>query len=223
MGHASRTDRGGGTEPRELLAERGVASEAPALPSCGETGEPTGAQGPGLAEDVAAVRRRLDRERRADRRGRPQLRRHRHRGGSRGRRRRAPSAARVQLPARGRAEPLLVRRRGARPVPRHRSRGRHLHRPAGRPGRDVPAGLRSGDPATGHGQDGPAEPGGPRAAGAVSGLAARALDVPRLRRRTGAPRPSGSASSPAGQAASWSSTPATTRSSPSPPRSATWC
>ena len=43
----------------ELLAERGVASEAPALPSCGETGEPTGAQGPGLAEDVASVRRVL--------------------------------------------------------------------------------------------------------------------------------------------------------------------
>jgi pimeloyl-ACP methyl ester carboxylesterase len=40
----------------EPLAERGVASEAPALPSCGETGEPTGAQGPGLVEDVAAVR-----------------------------------------------------------------------------------------------------------------------------------------------------------------------
>jgi pimeloyl-ACP methyl ester carboxylesterase len=39
-----------------LLAERGVASAAPALPSCGETGAPTGAQGPGLAEDVAAVR-----------------------------------------------------------------------------------------------------------------------------------------------------------------------
>ncbi|WP_028064011.1 alpha/beta hydrolase [Solirubrobacter soli] len=36
----------------ELLAERGVASEAPALPSCGETGEPLG----GLSEDVAAVR-----------------------------------------------------------------------------------------------------------------------------------------------------------------------
>ena len=31
----------------ELLAERGVASEAPALPSCGETGEPAGAGGPG--------------------------------------------------------------------------------------------------------------------------------------------------------------------------------
>ncbi len=43
----------------ELLAERGVASEAPALPSCGETGEPTDAQGPGLAEDVAAVRASL--------------------------------------------------------------------------------------------------------------------------------------------------------------------
>ncbi len=40
----------------ELLAERDVASEAPALPSCGETGEATGAQGPGLVEDVAAVR-----------------------------------------------------------------------------------------------------------------------------------------------------------------------
>ena len=31
----------------ELLAERGVASEAPALASCGETGEPAGAGGPG--------------------------------------------------------------------------------------------------------------------------------------------------------------------------------
>jgi len=42
-----------------LLAERGVASEAPVLPSCGETGEPTGAQGPALAEDVASVRQVL--------------------------------------------------------------------------------------------------------------------------------------------------------------------
>jgi pimeloyl-ACP methyl ester carboxylesterase len=40
----------------ELLAEQGLVSEAPALPSCGETGEPTDARGPGLAEDVAAVR-----------------------------------------------------------------------------------------------------------------------------------------------------------------------
>ena len=36
----------------DLLAERGVASEAPLLPSCGETG----ASGLGLAEDVASVR-----------------------------------------------------------------------------------------------------------------------------------------------------------------------
>ena len=38
---------------------RGVSSEAPALPSCGETGEQTDAGGPGLAEDVEAVRRVL--------------------------------------------------------------------------------------------------------------------------------------------------------------------
>jgi pimeloyl-ACP methyl ester carboxylesterase len=43
----------------ELLAEQGVRSEAPALPSCGETGEPVGVGGPGLTEDVAAVRRIL--------------------------------------------------------------------------------------------------------------------------------------------------------------------
>ncbi len=43
----------------ELLAEGGIASETPALPSCGETGEATGTEGPGLAEDVAAVRRSL--------------------------------------------------------------------------------------------------------------------------------------------------------------------
>ena len=42
-----------------LLAERGVASEAPVLPSCGETDQPTGAQGPGLAEDAASVRQVL--------------------------------------------------------------------------------------------------------------------------------------------------------------------
>src|SRR4051794_35396401 len=42
-----------------LLQEQGVASVSPALPSCGEAGVPTGAGGPGLAEDVAAVRRVL--------------------------------------------------------------------------------------------------------------------------------------------------------------------
>jgi pimeloyl-ACP methyl ester carboxylesterase len=40
----------------ELLAERDVASEAPALPSCGEAGGSPDARGPGLVEDVAAVR-----------------------------------------------------------------------------------------------------------------------------------------------------------------------
>jgi pimeloyl-ACP methyl ester carboxylesterase len=40
----------------ELLARRGVTSAAPALPSCGETGKAPDARGPGLAEDVAAVR-----------------------------------------------------------------------------------------------------------------------------------------------------------------------
>lgn len=43
----------------ELLAEQGLASEAPALPSCGEMGEPPDGGGPGLAEDVAAVRQVL--------------------------------------------------------------------------------------------------------------------------------------------------------------------
>ncbi len=43
----------------ELLAERGIASEAPALPSCGEMGESPSAGGPGLAADVAAVRQVL--------------------------------------------------------------------------------------------------------------------------------------------------------------------
>ncbi|MEV0639878.1 hypothetical protein AB0I77_34050 [Streptomyces sp. NPDC050619] len=43
----------------ELLQERGVLSMAPALPSCGEAGLPGGVGGPGLSEDVAAVRQVL--------------------------------------------------------------------------------------------------------------------------------------------------------------------
>jgi pimeloyl-ACP methyl ester carboxylesterase len=42
-----------------LLQERGVQSVSPELPSCGEAGDPAGAHGPGLPEDVAAVRRVL--------------------------------------------------------------------------------------------------------------------------------------------------------------------
>src|SRR5829696_4383017 len=124
-----------------LLAERGLASEAPALPSCGETGASPDAHGPGLAEDVAAVRHVLTAS------DEPAVVvAHSYGGivtaeaatGVEG----VPCAARVQLPARSRAEPLLVRRRGARPVPWYRSRGRHVHRPPGRPGRNVLAGLR---------------------------------------------------------------------------------
>jgi pimeloyl-ACP methyl ester carboxylesterase len=43
----------------ELLQERGVQSVAPALPSCGETGRLPDGGGPGLPEDVAAVRQVL--------------------------------------------------------------------------------------------------------------------------------------------------------------------
>lgn len=39
-----------------LLAQHGIASETPALPSCGETGAAPDAHGPGLADDVASVR-----------------------------------------------------------------------------------------------------------------------------------------------------------------------
>ncbi|WP_029432531.1 alpha/beta fold hydrolase [Blastococcus sp. URHD0036] len=42
-----------------LLERRGVASVAPALPSCGEAGSSPGAAGPGLRDDVAAVRQVL--------------------------------------------------------------------------------------------------------------------------------------------------------------------
>jgi pimeloyl-ACP methyl ester carboxylesterase len=38
------------------LLERGVLSVTPALPSCGEAGVPAGTGGPGLIEDVAALR-----------------------------------------------------------------------------------------------------------------------------------------------------------------------
>ncbi|QTE31000.1 alpha/beta hydrolase [Pengzhenrongella sicca] len=43
----------------DVLQERGVSSVAPTLPSCGEAGAPAGAAGPGLPEDVAAVRQVL--------------------------------------------------------------------------------------------------------------------------------------------------------------------
>jgi len=117
-----------------LLAEQGIASAAPALPSCGETGEPANAGGPGLAEDVAAVREVLTSS------DEPTVVVAHSYGGIVT----AEAAAGVEavrhlllvssyLPE-GRAEPLLVRWGGAGPVPRHRSRGWHLHRPTRHPG-----------------------------------------------------------------------------------------
>jgi pimeloyl-ACP methyl ester carboxylesterase len=44
------------------LQERGINSVSPALPSCGEGGQPAGSQGPGLAEDVAMVRAAVSEE-----------------------------------------------------------------------------------------------------------------------------------------------------------------
>ena len=41
------------------LQERGISSAAPGLPSCGEGDRPAGLRGPGLPEDVAAVRAAL--------------------------------------------------------------------------------------------------------------------------------------------------------------------
>jgi pimeloyl-ACP methyl ester carboxylesterase len=43
----------------QLLRECGVPSVTPLLPSCGECGQPGGVRGPGLPEDVVAVRRVL--------------------------------------------------------------------------------------------------------------------------------------------------------------------
>jgi pimeloyl-ACP methyl ester carboxylesterase len=43
----------------DLLLERGVPSVAPKLPSCGEANTPGGTDGPGLPEDVHAVRQVL--------------------------------------------------------------------------------------------------------------------------------------------------------------------
>jgi pimeloyl-ACP methyl ester carboxylesterase len=43
----------------ELLQAEGMPSATAVLPSCGEAEDPAGASGPGLPEDVAAVRRLL--------------------------------------------------------------------------------------------------------------------------------------------------------------------
>jgi pimeloyl-ACP methyl ester carboxylesterase len=43
----------------DVLQARGVASDAPELPSCGEAGRPAGVEGPGLHDDIDAVRQVL--------------------------------------------------------------------------------------------------------------------------------------------------------------------
>jgi pimeloyl-ACP methyl ester carboxylesterase len=43
----------------EVLAQQGMSSSAPLLPSCGETGLTPGSDGPGLADDVVSVRAEL--------------------------------------------------------------------------------------------------------------------------------------------------------------------
>ena len=96
----------------ELLAERGVASEAPFLPSCGETG----ARGAGLAEDVASVRDVLTAG------DEPAVVVAHSYGGivtaeaAAGVDAVRPPAADLELPARGRAEPL-PRSAGEEPAP----------------------------------------------------------------------------------------------------------
>ena len=113
----------------ELLQERDVRSATPLLPSCGEAGDPAGTGGPGLSEDVAAVRQVL---RSSDE---PTVVVAHSYGGIVA----AEAAADVgsvrqlllissYLPG-GRAEPVVVRRRGAGSVPRHRRRLRHVRRP----------------------------------------------------------------------------------------------
>ena len=169
----------------ELLAERGVASEAPALPSCGETDEPTSAQGPGLVEDVAAVRGSLTAS------DEPTVVVAHSYGGIVA----AEAAAGIDavrhlllvssyLPEVGQS---LSSFGGEEPAPflDIDPEGGTFTVRTDALAETFLQDCDSGDPATGHGQDGPSEPGGPRATRAVSGLAARGLDIPRLRRGPG--------------------------------------
>src|SRR3954463_13694088 len=68
MGHASRTDRGGGTEPLSCWPRGASPARRPSCPAVarrgsrrggGGAGGPAGAQGPGLAADVASARQVL--------------------------------------------------------------------------------------------------------------------------------------------------------------------
>ena len=205
----------------ELLAERGVTSEAPALPSCGETNQAPDASGPGLADDVAAVRHVLTAS------DEPTVVVAHSYGGIVT----AEAAAGVDavrhlllvssyLPEVGES---LSSFGGEGPAP-----FLEIDPDGGtftvRQDALAETFLQDCDPEIQREaaeQDRPPEPVGPRAAGAVGGVAARALDLPRLRRGPRHARRPAARVRRSGPATASSSTPAITPSSPSPPRSAT--
>ncbi len=133
----------------ELLAERGVRAwprRCPAAARPAARGRRRAGAGRGRRRGAAGAAGR----RRADRRGGAQLRRDRHRRGGGGDRVGPPPGAGLQLPARGRAEPVGLRRR-RRPgaVPRRRPRRRDFRGPPGAARGHVPAGLRRRGPGAG--------------------------------------------------------------------------
>ena len=204
----------------ELLAERGVASEASALPSCGETGEPTGAQGPGLAEDVASVRQVLTAS------DEPTVVVAHSYGGIVT----AEAAAGVgavrhlllvssYLPEVGQS---LSSFGGEEPAPFlaiDPEGGTFTVRPGPWPRRSCRIAIRRSSDRPWTRRPGRAwRSSGSRCSQRPGSTCPRRTSSAR---RTRAPRPTCNASSPVEQPASWNSTPATTHSSPSPPPSAT--
>ena len=171
----------------ELLQERGVPSVAPALPSCGETRRARGAGGPGLAEDVAAVRQVL-----LDGDEPTVVVAHSYGGIVT-----AEAAAGVgsvrhlvlvssYLPEVGQS---LSEFGDGSPAPflDVDPDDRHVRGPPRAARGHVPAGLRPRGPGAGGGPPRPAERAGDRAAGRGGRMAAGALDVPGLRPGPGHP------------------------------------
>src|SRR4051794_39065508 len=206
----------------ELLAERGVASEAPVLPSCGETGQPAGAHGPGLAEDVASVRQVLTAS------DEPAVVVAHSYGGIVT----AEAAAGVDavrhlllvssyLPEVGQS---LSSFGGEEPAPFLDIDPEGGTSPSAR----TPWPKRSCRTAVRRSSDRPRTRRPIRAWRSSSSRCGQPSGSAWLRLtssapRTGAPPPNDNASSLVAQAASWSSTPVTTRSCPSRPPSSTWC
>ena len=171
----------------ELLQERGVPSVAPALPSCGEAGLPGGAGGPGLPEDVAAVRQVLQDG------DEPTIVVAHSYGGIVT----AEAAAGIgsvrhlllvssYLPEVGQSLSDFGDGTPAPFLDVDPDAGTFGVRPELLVGH-VPAGLRPRDPGAGGGPPRPAERAGDRAAGRGGRMAAGALDLPRLRPGPGHP------------------------------------